>query len=156
MKIMKKKGCIKLFRWEIDQEKRLTDPELRIYLLFRRMADWDKRHEHFGTAKVSLRQLHSEFLAIPGWSVTKISVTINGLIKKGFLKRLPESRIAVENFVIFQAKIPAAEQLFRKLEQGVPITEQDVARAEQPKSEQLRAQRDELAQKLSFPQQGVP
>lgn len=151
MTIMKKKGCIKLFRWEVDREKQLTDAELRLYLLFRRLVDWDRRHEHFGTVKISIRELHSQYLNFVGWSVTKISVATNSLIKKGFLKRLEHRYICVENFRVFHAKVWVAEQLFALMEQGVQPTEQDVLQAEQTDPNDIYRRRQELAQKFKVP-----
>ena len=151
MTIMKKKGCIKLFRWELTREGQLTDAELRLYLLFRRLVDWDKRHEHFGAVKISIRELHSQHLNFTGWSVTKISVTLNSLIKKGFLKRSTDRYIHVENFRIFHAKVPVAERMFLLLEQGVQPTEQDVLQAERTDPNDIYRRRRELAQKFKIP-----
>ena len=81
---MKKKGCIKLFRIEIELEKKLNDTEFRLWLLYRRLADWDKRHGGFATVKESLREIQRLYL-VKGWSIGKLSMATKSLIQKGLL-----------------------------------------------------------------------
>ena len=149
---MRMNGCIHLYRREVEREKILTDAELRLYYLYRRLADWDTRHtETFGTVKISIRELRKLYLPSSRWSIGKISATINGLITKEFLERLTTGRILIRYFGIFQAPIRQGEPLLRLLEQGVPVDEQSVSRPEQPDREALRLQRQNLSKKLSFP-----
>ncbi len=117
-------GCINLFRKEVEREKELTDAELRLYLLYRRLVDWDVRHrETFGTVKISIASLRALHLPSKNWSIGKVSETKNQLIKKGFLERVPGFRIRVNNFWLYQANVRQTEKAFRLIEKGVQITE---------------------------------
>ena len=147
---MKLKGCIKLFRREVELEKSLTDPELRLYLLCRRLADWDPRHkEGFGTVKASIRKLQKEYL--PRWSVGKICTTINGLIAKGWLERLGSGVVGVKNFWIYQLLVSQADQILQQIEQGVPLSEQTVRQPVQGQKFDFEQARRDLAKKLKIP-----
>lgn len=149
MTIMKKKGCIKLFRIEIELEKQLNDTEFRLWLLYRRLADWDKRHSGFATVKESLREIQRLYLA--SWSIGKISMGTSGLIRKGLLERTPEKRIRVKNLWIYQERVHIAEQLLQRIEQGVQPTEQDVQIIKQRDPTELERQMRKLAYDKRFP-----
>lgn len=147
---MKLNGCIKLFRRELETEKELNDTEFRLWLLYRRIADWDRRHITLGVVKESLRQLKTLYLG-KHWSIAKISLATNSLIRKGYLQRTPERRIKVINMGIFQETVQIAEQLLQLLEQGVQITEQHVQAIKQRDPRELERQRRKLAQNMRFP-----
>lgn len=134
---MKMRGCIKLYRWEVNREKGLTDAELRLYLLYRRLADWDSRHkETFGTVSVSIKTLRENYLPAKNWSMGKVSGVTKGLIQKGFLRRASYTRLAVDKFDVFQATVQQAEKMFQLIEKGFQITEQNFHPAENRTPEQ--------------------
>jgi DNA gyrase/topoisomerase IV subunit A len=64
-------------------------------------------------------------------SVGKISEVRTSLIKKGFLEKLPKNKIRVNNFLVYQATVRQAEQIFRCIEQGIQPTEQNIRQNEQ-------------------------
>ena len=151
------RGCIKLFRREVEWEKKLNDPELRLYLLHRRIADWDATHARFGTFKISYRKLLAEYLPSSGWSVAKISTTTNALIRKGLISKIGDGSIRVENMLVFQrANVSAAEQLFPFIEQGVRPTEHDVQRAKQRDIRYLEHALRDLAKSKRISSHNVP
>ena len=146
-------GCIKLFRKEIEREKQLDDPELRLYLLYRRLADWDPRHkETFGTVKLPIRAIKSSCLPEKNWSVGKISETTNRLIAKGFLKRLPANRIAVENYWLYQERVQRAERAFQLIENGVQVTEANIRQLEQIAMEENKRRYAKMREDAGFSQ----
>ena len=153
---MKRKGCIKLYRWEFDLLLKLSDPEYRLYLFYRHIVDWDKKHEHFGSILISLRGLHSEYFNIPGWSVAKLSRVRKKLIEKKLLRLTDDGYIHVENMVIFQEKVVIAEQLFKKLEQGIAVTEADVQLLKQMGAGKIKELTKNLAQQMTIPKSTVP
>lgn len=148
---MKITGNIKLYRKEINLWKRLTDQELRIYILLRLLADWDKNHkDSFGIAKGSLRHL-TEYLPSKGSSVPKLSAVIKTLEKKGFIKRVSDGRIRVENYAVFRLSVHSAEQCIQYLEQGVQPPEHLVQNIEEEQRKFIDEKRRFLARKLRSP-----
>lgn len=144
-------GCIKLFRKEIAKEKELTDPEFRLYLLYRRLVDWDHRHtETFGTVKISIKALKAQYMPEKNWSVGKISEATNQLIAKGFLKRVSGSRIAVENFWLFQERVQRAEHAFQLIEKGVQVTETNLRELEQANAEENKRRFAKMKEDAGF------
>ena len=152
---MKRKGCIKLYRWEFDLLKKLTDPEYRLYIFYRQAVDWDKKHERFGSILISLRGLHSEYFNIPDWSLAKLSRVRRKLIEKNLL-RLADDYIHVENMRIFQEKVVIAEQLFKQLERGIPVMEADVQLMKQMGVNTIKELTQKLAQKMDISKSTVP
>lgn len=144
-------GCIKLFRKEIEKEKQLTDPELRLYLLYRRLVDWDHRHkETFGTVKISIKSLKAQYLPEKNWSVGKISEATNQLIAKGFLSRVSGSRIAVQNFWLFQERVQRAEHAFQLIEKGVQVDETNLRALEQTSAEENKRRFAKMKEDAGF------
>lgn len=144
-------GCIKLFRKEIEKEKTLTDPEFRLYLLYRRLVDWDQRHkETFGTVKISIKAIKAQYLPEKNWSVGKISEATNQLIGKGFLKRVQGSRIAVENFWLFQERVQRTERAFQLIEKGVQVTEANIQSLEQASIEENKRRYAKMKEDAGF------
>lgn len=132
-------GFIRLYRYiALIDRKGLTDQEYRLLDIYACLVSWDiKNTERFGiVADLTIRDIHDEHL--PDWSIGKISGVIRSLIKKGRLARLPKKRMRVENFWIYQAKPPQAEQAFQLIEQGIQPTIQNVQLAEQNQREILR------------------
>lgn len=148
---MKMNGCIKLFRKEIELEKKLTDPELRLYLLYRRLADWDPRHRGvFGTVKLPIKAMKALYLPEKNWSVGKISETTNRLIEKGFLKRKFDNRIAVENFWLFQERVQRAEHAFQLIEKGVQVDEMNIRTLEREVVEGNKRRYEKMKEDAGF------
>jgi hypothetical protein len=132
-------GFIRLYRYiAIIDRKDLTDQEYRLLDVSACLVSWDhKQTERFGTVSdLTIRDIHLDHL--PSWSTGKISGVIKSLIKKGRLTRLPKKRMRVENFWIYQAKNPQAEQAFQLIEQGIQPTIQNVQLAEQKQREELQ------------------
>jgi len=145
-------GCIKLFRKEIETEKKLTDAEFRLYLLFRRLADWDPRHkDKFGTVCIPIRELRANYLPEKSWSTGKVSETINSLVAKGFLAKLPGYRLRVDKFWFYQGRVQLVEQAFRLIEDGVQITEQNFHSVENLTREANIRRIEKMKQDAGFP-----
>ncbi len=126
---MKKTGHVKLYRKEADITKVFSDPEFRLFILFRMIADWDKRHKTYGMTNVTIKNIQTEFL--PEWSTGKISEIINHLIQKGFLSREGRSTIKIKNFWIWTIhNYQLAEQGLRHIELGIQPPEPEVQRGE--------------------------
>ena len=139
-------GYIRLYRYiALEYKKTLTDPEYRLLDIYASLVRWDKKDsDRFGTVdELSIRDLQRDYL--PAWSAGKISMTVNTLIGKGLIARLPKKRMRVENFWIYQAAIQPAERAFQLIEQGIQPTEQNVQLAEQKQlSDFEKAKRDLL------------
>ncbi len=147
---MKKRGCIRLYRYiALEYKKNLTDQEYRLLDIYVCLVRWDKKDpDRFGiVAELSIRDIKKDYL--PKWAIGKISTVTKSLIAKGRLTRLPKKRMLVENFWIYQAKPPKAEQAFQLIEQGIQPTEQNIQLAEQNQQSEIRKAREELLGKYS-------
>jgi hypothetical protein len=147
---MKNVGYIRLYRYiALEYKKNLTDQEYRLLEVYACLVRWDKKNpEHFGiVSELSIRDIQKDYL--PHWSVGKISTVTKSLIEKNLLTRLPKKRMRVENFWIYQAKPPQAEQGFQLIEQGIQPTEQNIQLAEQNQWSEIRKAREELLGRLN-------
>ena len=152
MKINMKKqiGYIRLYRYiALEYKKTFTDPEYRLLDIYASLVRWDKKNaDRFGTVdNLSIRDLQQDYL--PTWSSGKISMTINALIKKGLLARLPKKRMRVENFWIYQAHIQQAERAFQLIEQGIQPSEQNIQLAEQKQLGDFEKTKRDLLEKYN-------
>jgi hypothetical protein len=145
---MKKKhvGYLKLYRYfALEYKKRMTDQEYRLFDVYVCLARWDRRDsERYGkTEDLSTRDIKIDHL--PMWSVGKISEVRTSLIKKGFLEKLPKNKICVNNFLVYQATVRQAEQIFRCIEQGIQPTEQNIRQNEQQDHTNLQGEIKNIA-----------
>lgn len=151
-------GYIRLYRYiALEYKKTLTDPEYRLLDIYASLVRWDKKDpSRFGTVdELSIRDLRQDYL--PTWSAGKISMTINALIEKELLARLPKKRMRVENFWIYQAAIQQAERAFQLIEQGIQPSEQNVQLAEQKQLNDFeKAKRDLIEKYTPFPKNVQP
>ena len=144
------KGSIKLCRREIELWKKLTDQEVRIYLLLRMRAGWDKRHvDNYGKAKNTLRDLR-KYLPEKGSSIGKLSAVLKSLDEKGFIKRISDGEIRVENFDVFQLPLQGVERCLQYLEQGLQPPEQLVRDLEKDPRRLIADKSRDLAEKFRF------
>jgi len=150
-----KKPCkyTRLYGFEIDYEKRLTDPELRLYHLFLRLVDWDPKHEEtFGSvAHLPFRDIIAAYLP---WSIGKISNVQRSLIAKGWIQKGKNRSIVIPNYGIYRVKnVHLAEKIFQKTRQGAPLTEQEVQQLKQSPEEIRRnfyEKREDFKRKTDF------
>ena len=124
--LIKLKGYTRQYRIAIEKEKELNDAEVRLYYIYVRIADWDKRHkETFGSTNTTLRDIQRDCL--PRWCLGKLSYTSRNLIKKGWLVKRPDKRIEVRNYGIYREKsVQVAERMLQLDKQSVQSSEQDV------------------------------
>ena len=134
---MKINGYVRVHRSDIESEKELNDAETRLYRLYYFMADWDKRHkETFGTVNIPFHAMKAAYLPPKGWSIGKISETINSLIEKNRLRRVSKTRIAVDKFTPFHNQVQNTEQNLQPAEHNVQPVEPNVHSAEHRTPEQ--------------------
>jgi len=156
MKIKKSKNKFcKLYASEIEYEQELNDPEVRLFHLYLRIVDWDKKHtDTFGSSNIKIRELKETFMT--NWSTGKISYTRSSLIKKGWLEDRPDGRIGIQNYFVYRLRAQDAEPLIQRMRQGVQISEQGIQQDEKNGKEQLDNLKNEkanLSDKWRFPVQ---
>lgn len=145
------RGNIKLYRKEIELWKKLSDQELRIYLLLRVLADWDKKHKNtFGTVRSTLDDLRS-YLPERGSSKPKLSYWLKILESKHFIKRIKDGQILVENYAVYQLPVHLAEQCIQSLEQGIQPPEHLVQNSEEERRKFIEERKRSLVQKWKPP-----
>ena len=132
MRINKPTKFCKLYGVELEYEKELSDAELRLFFVYRRIVDWDNKHtDTFGSTAITIRQLQTAYL--PDWSVGKISNIRRSLIGKRWLEKRPEHRIGIREFRIFRSNgFKIAEKYIPWIRQGVPLPELPVRTVEKP------------------------
>ncbi len=148
---MKLNGHIKLHRKMIEKERDLNDAELRLYLIYARIVDWDSRHQYFSSTDKTIRQIKTLYL--PNWATGKISYTTRSLIKKHWLLR-DKKRVYVTDYGIFRSKTSQeAEQRIQQMGQNFQPVEQDIQSIEQTdynSRELLRQKMQGLIKRMSL------
>lgn len=155
---------VKLHACEIEHEKALNDAEVRLFYIFLRIVGWDSKHfETFGSIKITIRDLMGYF----DWSQGKVDYTLNGLIKKGWLERRADKKIAVRGYWLYRLKsVQAFEQQIQLVRQGVQKNERVVQPAEKDGRERQEIVREvnkanspisnqfvQLAEQMRFPKE---
>jgi hypothetical protein len=88
---MKLNGGIFLLRIELERERGLTDPEWRLWMVYRSLCGWDKTKADFGIANITIANLQKYL----DWSAGSICSTRQSLCTKGKLKKIQESKYRV-------------------------------------------------------------
>lgn len=143
----------KLYGVELEYEKELSDAELRLFFVYRRIVDWDNKHTNtFGSTAITIRQLKAAYL--PNWSIGKINNTQRSLIQKRWLEKLPEHRMGIREYRIYRAKgFQLAEKYIPYIRQGVPLPELPVRTVEKTAltdDDLWRKKKEELKGKMGW------
>jgi len=149
----KLKGFVRDYRCQIKKELQLNDAEVRLFRLYLRLADWDKRHkDSFGKVAITVRET-AQLLPQPGWSTGKISAVRRSLKQKGWISIEGRSTIVIPNYHIWRIKdIQEAEQEFQSPEQIVQPSEQAVQPVEHLKENSITNSVENQLQKSDFVQ----
>lgn len=107
-------GWVKQYKREVDDMGTLTDQEYRYYQVSRLLADWDKRHLNFGTFNARTQSMKDAGLF--EWSSSKINMTKNSLLKKGYYKVVPGHRLAFANPKLLFGKSRDVEHIMQNIE----------------------------------------
>jgi hypothetical protein len=97
------------------------------------IVDWDKKHaQAFGSTSESLRYIQKHYL--PEWSVGKLCLWMNSLIRKGDIVRDDEHRVVIKDFSkSLELNVHEDEQeSVRPYEHDIHSTEQKDSPNEQP------------------------
>jgi len=120
-KKIKFKGYVKDYRTDIEKEKTLTDPETRLFRLYIRIVDWDKKHrDTFGSSEATIRNIKEYYL--PNWSIGKICEKRKTLIEKRFLEK-KNRRTYIIDCDIYINNTQKTEQKLQLSEQAVQLSE---------------------------------
>ena len=139
-------GYLKFHRkWLLHLTRALDDKEYKLYLLLAARAAWDTKLSAYAHVQITVRELSRE-LGLHSWSIATVSNVLQRLEGKGFVSRENAGILCVEYQWMFNADNKKIEQVFRELEQGVPIPKTDVQPAEQSVQHH---ERDELLEAIA-------
>lgn len=122
----KQPSFIKLYRYQLDLMKKLSDSEFRLLVIFMSLAGWDPRHEKkYGIIDKTIRELQIDH--IPSWKSTgKFSKVTRKLISRGALSKVGTRKIKLApSLSSVKQKLPVDEQKVSPEERNVPNEEQN-------------------------------
>ncbi len=139
-----KSGWIRFYRKEHEWMQGFSNAEVRYYFASRQRADWDTRHETFGTFDCRTKVVKQEML--PDWSVGSINAAKRSLLKRGVYQKTDDPRLLkITNASLF---LPTRGKRYEKIIQDSEInlltTEYDIQWSEN-RSRELFAIRTNLA-----------